>query len=270
MSILGNPWGTLARNWDYDPQERVFEPKEVEPIKKISLRTGPSKSILNRIGEKSGEESENEEEPTEKPKNKKSKIPRMKMYADEEEAKQKRRQELKQIKKLEAIEQKLFVPDLRSRLGRKKQTTIIENNRPLQLKKTLINERIENTESEEESSEYSDNELNVSQRSKIAVVVRKRNKPTVASTVWSRLDHEKRLQIKREFSDNDNRNESETSDSDSTDSESQKRYRKTLSKTVNERPGFKTTDLKSRLGFQPSEHKSPLRIEINNDHYKNK
>lgn len=288
----GNPWGNLARNWDHDIQETVVPPRTQEPVK-IALKTGPSKALLTRIGETQKSESESESvEPEEKPK--KSKVPRMRMYADEEEAKLRRRLELKQIKRLEEIEQKMTkLPDLRSRLGRKEVNEERSQRRlelstpipkplsrpiPKPISKPLPKPQPltkTQTRKPSSSSEYSDEEINVQQRSKVAVVVRKApvHKPTVASTVWSRLDRERqnRVQVKREISDSEKRNntsESSSASSDSDDDQYSRRYKRTLSKTVNERPGFKTADLKSRLGFQATEHKSPLRIEISNDHYK--
>lgn len=234
----GNPWGNLARNWNRDTQERVI------PVK-TEIKINPSNSLINRLGD-------SQESDEDKPKKK----PRMRMYADEEEARVKKQRELKQIKVLEEIADEISkrVPDLRTRLGRKD----VKERKKLELRKP--------TYSSSEESEVEEEEIHVQQKSKVAVVIRKPHKPTVASTVWSRLDREreqrKQTRIKEEkqseSSSSDSESESENSESDDD------RYRKNISEA---RPGF-TRDLKSRLGFPNTEHKSPLRIEINNDHYK--
>lgn len=78
-----NPWGELAETWDEDAQfcERIVVPGNNPPASKLLESSG----IMKRLGFKRAYEENNVVEEEEVAK--KSKIPRMKMYADEEEEK---------------------------------------------------------------------------------------------------------------------------------------------------------------------------------------
>lgn len=295
----GNPWGRLAKDWNQDVLER---PMEEIPVP--SFKPKASKSLLNRLGttkKRSFSPVESEEEDEDKEPAKKSKVPRMRMYADEEEARVIKMKELKKIRAMEKIEESIVekhVTDLRNRIKNQKTN---EPRKPLitsRLQMRPIKQEIKVTArndfrkdpSESESSDNNndddddDDELNVQQRSKVTVIVKKQSKPSVASTIWSRLADEKNKKVasknkkinesdsKKSSSNNSSNSSSSSSGSSSSDtnksgSESEPDVGKNdFSKTLNPRPGFRK-DLKSRLGLSNSDHKSPLRIEINNDHY---
>ncbi|XP_050310727.1 nuclear cap-binding protein subunit 3-like [Anthonomus grandis grandis] len=130
-----NPWGSLARNWERDAKFREREPimynekseDEVEIVAvknpKLQARLGKKKVTLPSQEETLDDELEvsNVRLQTERndvPEKKKAKVPRMKMYADEEEENQKRRKILMKIKKqTEEIEKKNSHMDLRNMLG---------------------------------------------------------------------------------------------------------------------------------------------------------
>lgn len=116
-----NPWGVLARNWDEDSMFREREP--IMPEEVVSPVKIKNPSILVRLGKKtevpdeklSSEESSDDDEEADEKKSK-SKIPRMRMYADEEEAKMKRKKVIQTLKKqTEKLEED--TKDLRNVLG---------------------------------------------------------------------------------------------------------------------------------------------------------
>ncbi|XP_066140672.1 nuclear cap-binding protein subunit 3-like [Euwallacea fornicatus] len=128
-----NPWGSLAQNWDQDSKYREKEPimyqkdKEDDEVQivavknpKLQARLG-TKRKLESDAEKSDNDNESSESNTKNPKiavERKgiTKVPRMKMYADEEEENQKRRKLLLSIKKQnEELDKKEM--DLRNMLG---------------------------------------------------------------------------------------------------------------------------------------------------------
>lgn len=121
-----NPWELLAKDWDKDSKYREREPvfytnqedDEVQIVEvknpKLKARLG-SKRKHESEGDKSDSESLEERLVSEK---KTTKVPRMKMYADEEEENQKRRKILMSIRKqTEEIDQRESQVDLRNVLG---------------------------------------------------------------------------------------------------------------------------------------------------------
>nr|XP_023023932.1 nuclear cap-binding protein subunit 3-like [Leptinotarsa decemlineata] len=95
-----NPWGSLAKNWDNDAKFREREPNHIDEPK-VEIK---NPSLLVRLGKKKdGSESENDVEVLENDESgqKKAKVafPRMRMYADEEEEKVRRKKLLQTIKK---------------------------------------------------------------------------------------------------------------------------------------------------------------------------
>lgn len=138
-----NPWGSLAKNWNRDAKfcEREPELNEVEkPVEvknpSIRVRLGTKKQNLNEEKPDNVEIREEEEE-VEQTDRKKIKIPRMRMYADEEEEKIKRKKLLQTLKKQTeklSKEDDLNRRDLRNVLG-------ITNN-----KRTLVREEPQPTE----------------------------------------------------------------------------------------------------------------------------
>ncbi|XP_017772650.1 PREDICTED: nuclear cap-binding protein subunit 3-like [Nicrophorus vespilloides] len=318
-----NPWGSLARNWyeDIKYAEQDYKPPVQEEVKVKSV------ALQNRLGYKRAavqEEDKDEEEVQEK----KSKVPRMRMYADEEEERIKRRQQLNALKKVNT-EQKT---DLRSILGitKKKppppqQQLPVEEQIDLGTKLKNRKSRIPQQHSdvrgrlEERSSlksrlytrpkspkrrgrasdhvsEYEEDYDDQKTGSKVAVVIKKQKAPAVASTVWSRINEKERLKtvsegklrVRRDSSSSaSSSSSSSTFYSEDTNEESVDEPMATLEeenvpasvvaagggdegaprKGIFERPGFKNN---VSLQFKPGDHKSPLRIEINNDHFKRK
>ncbi|CAH1154365.1 unnamed protein product [Phaedon cochleariae] len=112
-----NPWGSLARNWDHDAKFREQIPNHVdEPqveVKNPSLlvRLGRKKVEIEPEDKEEVEEEEAEESPEESPPRSKG-IPRMRMYADEEEEKVRRKKLLQTIK---TQSDKLFREETRPR-----------------------------------------------------------------------------------------------------------------------------------------------------------
>ncbi|CAH0555498.1 unnamed protein product [Brassicogethes aeneus] len=131
-----NPWGILARNWDEDANFRekvpvidieddVSAPKMEIKNPNILKRLG-KKSVVEEVVEKSVEISSEGEEVEEEDKSSvKSKIPRMRMYADEEEEKQKRKKLIQTLKKqTEKLDEDRS--DLRNVLGVTNKRTIMD------------------------------------------------------------------------------------------------------------------------------------------------
>lgn len=341
----GNPWGSLAKNWNFDVREHVPEISTNVPS-----HSKPSKSILDRLGSTNKRvhvASVNDDVDDEKESDKeeivakKSKVPRMRMYADEEEARVEKVKQLKKLRQLEEIEEIISenefwnimpdlrntvpdlrntridirhsvpevrtirtdlrnavsdkrntrteirneMPDLRNRIRKQAGTTTNSSSKTFHADKIsdivssgrIIKQEIRRpTRHSESDNSDNDDDVNVQQKSKVTVIVKKPNamvKPTVASTIWARLDKEKEQQKQKLQLAKKNESQSESSESSAVASDAESNSdndkneaRNKFSKALNHRPGF-NRDLKSRLGLS-SEHKSPLRIEINNDHYK--
>ncbi|KAH1005789.1 hypothetical protein HUJ04_006709 [Dendroctonus ponderosae] len=119
-----NPWGSLARNWDEDSQFREKEPvvyqlsdddDEVVEVKssKLLSRLGTKRKVIEKNSKPAN--SLHADDESEK---KRTKVPRMKMYADEEEENQKRRRILMKIQnQKDQIDKNERERDLRDILG---------------------------------------------------------------------------------------------------------------------------------------------------------
>lgn len=141
INLEKNPWGSLAKNWNRDAKFCEKEPELNEIEKPMEIK---NPSIRVRLGTKKQSSDENkrdvenrEDEKMEQTDKKKSKIPRMRMYADEEEEKIKRKKLLQTLKKQTeklSKEDDADRRDLRNVLG-------ITNNR-----RTLVREELLPTE----------------------------------------------------------------------------------------------------------------------------
>lgn len=120
-----NPWGDLAENWDLDEQfsERVYEPvnnKNVPSTRSVVNYSSEKPDVMKRLGAKRSLGSDNESSGSqEEHAKKKSKVPRMRMYADEEEEKLKRKKRLLSLKLHQntTAEEPNQVQDLRNIIG---------------------------------------------------------------------------------------------------------------------------------------------------------
>lgn len=121
-------------------------------------------------------------------------------------------------------------------------------------------------------------------KSKVAVVIKTQKRPTVASTIWSRITPKKerlktaseRLESRKyassssesssasDSSSSSSNDSSSDSSSDSEDDMNDKLTPKLSSKSIVDRPGFKNPTNNTITVNK----KSPLRIEISNDHFK--
>lgn len=98
-SDVKNPWRDLAESWDKDAQFREREYRNPDFVPNEEKQSELRNTLMERLGFKRGHTSDKEEEPKEELPKKKPKMPRMRMYADEEEQKIKRKKMLKaQIK----------------------------------------------------------------------------------------------------------------------------------------------------------------------------
>lgn len=115
-----NPWGGLAENWDGDAQFREREPIMPDVIPKVE-KPELTSNLRARLGFKRARESQKEVDEEEEEVNevvqKKVKIPRMRMYADEEEQKIKRKRQLMALKQKTAEPSNLGNTDLRNVLA---------------------------------------------------------------------------------------------------------------------------------------------------------
>lgn len=112
-----NPWGGLAENWDEDVQFREREHKMPDLIPKVEAPPELTSNLRARLGFKRAHESEKQEDEVKEVVKKKVKIPRMKMYADEEEQKIKRKQQLMALKQNKMQQSDFGNTDLRNILG---------------------------------------------------------------------------------------------------------------------------------------------------------
>lgn len=300
-----NPWRGLAENWDNDAGFR--EKEYSNPVSVLDNKPELKNSgLLDRLGFKRAHDPEKEEE-SEKIK-KKVKIPRMKMYADEEEQKIKRKRQLMAVKTVKTETQekdlrcllgdsrKLKKQDAAIDLGTKLKNRVrnieVVNNEE-KITRSIVNDRMKPPEKpartydrrlhsdrlEKKRRPYVEEEENFSDhkpRSKVAVVIRTQKKPAVASTVWSRIREKGRFKTgtenaEKRYSSSENEssssNSSSGSSSGSEESENEE-IPKLQSKTLR-RPGF-VHNVKSSVVSKISDHKSPLRIEISNEHFKRK
>lgn len=300
-----NPWGVLAENWEEEEEvksQRIITHQE--PVKPKQTST-----ILNRLGFKRSL-SENKEDENEEKSEKKTKIPRMRMYADEEEEKIKRKRQLDAIKKHRQPADHEKSMDLRDILRIPKTEKSLEskershrNQRKYddknikskfrsdeEIPKRQVKSRMDTSQrprhrrSPELENDYQQQNVrkkynlyseeyhdSSKPKSKVAVVINAPKRPAVASTVWSRINNESdrlktisegKLRVRRNSS-SDSESSSSTSGKVSSDSESNDETNVKI-----ERPGFRN-NYSVELNVVKKEHKSPLRIEINNDHFKN-
>ncbi|XP_022912649.2 nuclear cap-binding protein subunit 3-like [Onthophagus taurus] len=320
-----NPWGLLAKNWNQDMNQTE---KEI-PIIPIKTKS----DVMSRIGFKRTLEDEPIKEEQETNEKKRSKIPRMRMYADEEEERIKRRKELQKIKnvaneskgddlrdvlksqirknvKLEREEKERKDPEpdlglkLKNRIRNQKKDDLTqekskytdknESRRKLDdLRKKRLSPRLTspsrtsprrflskgtspNRFSRRMRSDYShlsdyeDSLEDQKPKSKVTVVIKTQKKPTVASTIWSRINSDReRLKTVSEGKLRRRSSSSESSGGSNSGNESSDQDDEVHVKQetdVGMRPGFHANVAK-RLHHM-NDHRSPLRIEINNDHFK--
>ncbi|KAL3268049.1 hypothetical protein HHI36_007178 [Cryptolaemus montrouzieri] len=154
-----NPWGILAKNWDEDlmfrERERFSQVEQVEQILPNPVPENPElrvrlaakrrlgkKPALEELKSSSISEKEPSEESEEENERKSLKMPRMRMYADEEEEKIKRKKLLQALKKQTEKLKKTEIPnsDLRNilRITSKKPKNI-EHDEDLDLSVSLKN-----------------------------------------------------------------------------------------------------------------------------------
>ncbi|XP_051170646.1 nuclear cap-binding protein subunit 3-like [Leptopilina boulardi] len=283
VSVKKNPWGDLSQNWGVgDTVEEEFTRKQpfIDQSSHIKERLG----LKNRLQEKLHESEESESESCSESEDewfKKSKIPRMRMRADDEEAKVKKRRS--QQRKQETLN---IHKDLRSRLGKVKKEPVrdaiqivitnYENSRAQIseeeegeiLESECDEQEIENEEEQEEGeiedvveeneddeetekeegedSDNGDEEDELSEKEvrgpKGSVIKVVARKPQIASTVWTRLH---RTAVKSEVK--------------AVNNSSKRTSRRDLRETLR-------GDLRSRLGSHSrTKGRSPLRIEVKND-----
>ncbi|KAF5279160.1 hypothetical protein FQR65_LT03406 [Abscondita terminalis] len=324
-----NPWGDLAENWNederYGEQHYISKPVKQEEVKPF-VPQGKSE-VLKRLGVKRVHEI-NPEPSEEQPVKKVNKIPRMRMYADEEEVKIKRKKQLLQMKQ-NSQQEVPTTKDLRNMIGSRKDRDlgIKLKNRQRKEEDRSGNSNLDSKPSEsstkysyrEKSSRHSPSSEHHSRRessvhkrssrrahgksykskdyselyereheshyndhkprSKVAVVIKTQKRPAVASTIWSRITPKKerlktaseRLQSRRDSSSSSessssgssssSSSESQSSDSSESEEESNDENQSLQRNVPVQRPGFSNA-------ASGSDRKSPLRIEINNDHFK--
>lgn len=312
-----NPWGGLAENWDNDTHREIeYENPLAIPDNKPELKKS---GLLERLGFKRAHDPEKDEEPEKE--RKKVKIPRMKMYADEEEQKIKRKKQLMAIKSTKPVTQErdlrniLGVSGVRRRLkpaaevdsidlGTKLKNRVRNTERTAMIKdeekitRSIVNDRmrqtarsvnsyerrsdrhqkprrrsyVEEIEDDDEEDSFSSHKP----RSKVAVVIKTQKKPTVASTIWSRIKEKDRFKTGSEnerkkvsSSESDTSSSSSSSESSSESEESVYVEAPQVKSKFLRRPGFTNADQLS-IESKVSDHKSPLRIEISNEHFKKK
>ncbi|CAG5089674.1 Similar to NCBP3: Nuclear cap-binding protein subunit 3 (Gallus gallus) [Cotesia congregata] len=285
-----NPWGSLSEAWGSNDPVEVYQRERPlvertgikerlgvrakEQVIEGTEREGKVKSkvmninVVQTVEDKSEDSASQSDSDSDDGWNKRNKILRMRMHADDEEEKvQKKRLTQMKLK----MQDKVQGTDLRSRLGRGKPAvyhepirvtvTNLEYGKNLHLEEEEeegeeqeeeVEEVEENEEEEEEedkeegewedeepvqepeesdsdSSDISEKEVQGPKGSVIKVITRP--KPRVASTVWARLNNEEKNSSER-----------------------------------NEVKSVIKADLRSRLGFH-NRGRSPLRIEVKNDKY---
>ncbi|XP_069703890.1 nuclear cap-binding protein subunit 3-like isoform X2 [Periplaneta americana] len=284
MSDDKNPWGNLAKSWSKLDRNRGARkqdsykakspspPARSHPMTQTNMEDSQGKSILHRIGpvptsdphsdsEESSKSSESEEESEW---TKRSKIPRMRMYADEEEVRIERR-------KAQVQAQSRRNTDRNTRNYREKNTKSEDRDRRRRRSGSAHRESSRNTDSSQRRSKTFDSydrEMSKSRddlRSRLERDGKGRNKgvASIASTVWDRLnDHQAEDTSAWDIESSDS--EHDLNDTDLRDSLLQ--GKKSSSR-------FEGGDLRSKLNLKKTmrQHipmqKSPLRIEIDNDEY---
>ncbi|XP_044753776.1 nuclear cap-binding protein subunit 3-like [Coccinella septempunctata] len=159
-TVNKDPWGILAKTWNEDykfrEQERYKDTQSIEDKLLPQISVNPELRVRltakRRLGEKqsddtkqSSSEKEQSEESDRENKKKITKVPRMRMYADEEEEKIKRRKLLHTLKKqTEKIEKtEIANTDLRNilRITNRKAKASVETYEDLDLSLNLKNRR---------------------------------------------------------------------------------------------------------------------------------
>lgn len=285
-----NPWGDLCRSWGINDTQEVFIEKNtiaphrflpiVDPNRKsvkdrigiplddrlpISRNKSKPSDITMRLGKRTHNQTDDYEDSDEEHGGSsdeewkmKSKVPRMRMHADDEEEK---------IAK---------VKDVPARRGSLSSITVEVKN------ETLPDSELESSDAQEEirsshrtkyankeksniysrlgnrkyssNSDSEEHENSVKGRlSTIQKVKSNNTKSTTVSTVWSRLDFKK------------NKNDDSESEDD-LENENQEDLRKTLSKGVKANKNS-SLDLRERIRKKRSNQRSPLRIEVENELY---
>lgn len=278
-----NPWGSLSQTWGVnDFTEDGFVGKNILKDQGTSVKerlgSKPQSKQVSLHSEESGSSSEAESDDEWC---KRSKVMRMRMHADDEEAKvQKRRL---QIKHQVATIRTSRSDDLRSRLGKPQRPPAIfrdaiqvvvtnsqvvvpgspNNNRSEEedaeeeaeeeqeegeivdeveeVVDQVQNESLDETDEDQDDEEESNESEKEVQGPRGSVIKVVQHKPRVASTVWARLNNKT-----------------------PEDSEAVKQRRQTKGDLRETLRG----DLRSRLGKQ-TRGRSPLRIEVKNDKYAN-
>ncbi|KAJ3642428.1 hypothetical protein Zmor_025218 [Zophobas morio] len=291
-----NPWTVLAKNWDEDAQFREKERTQIAEVPKVEIK---NHSLRNRLGQKRKDpEPEEPEEPEPVAPKKKVKIPRMRMYADEEEEKIKRKHMLQRINnQIKKIDQDVSTnSDLRTVLNMTHRTHAVKLDKSepevfdlgsrlknrnkkmvFQIKsedgEEALTEEVSHSRRDKEDRHrvhrrrysHSDDEDTSYRRhdkpkSKVAVVIKTQKRPAVASAVASTV-----LSRVKGKSNSETESESESSESEGSESESEEVEELVQSRRITNRPGFTS---RSKDHSVHSAYKSPLKIEINNDHFK--
>ncbi|XP_077299705.1 uncharacterized protein LOC143920654 [Arctopsyche grandis] len=295
-----NPWGDLCKTWGINDSQEVFVDSSnivarrmapiVDPTRKnvkdrigtipvhqrltLSKDESQSNNIINRLGKRnkdqretnnSNTEDEDEHSSSDEEWRSKSKVPRMRMHADDEEKK------MAKTKDTPISDQKNMNPiivevknealsDVDSESSDVKETfrsNVSQNRRKAADRDTKSNVYLR-LGNRRYSSESDSDEHENSTRGRSSVINKvqsnNRQKSTVASTVWSRLDFVKNRAVLSETEEDDSENEN-CSD-----------LRNALSKTIIEQTSDKQ-DLRERIQKKRSNQRSPLRIEVTNELY---
>lgn len=296
-----NPWGDLCKTWGINDSQEVFVdstniiPRRlaptVDPMKKnVKDRIGTipvhqrltltkdesqSSNVSNRLGKRikdqqretisSSTEDEDEHSSSDEEWRTKSKVPRMRMHADDEEKK------IAKTKDTPKSDQRNFnaitvevkneaLSDVDSESSDGKETfrsNVSQNRRKVADRDTKSNVYLRLGNRRDSSESDSDDHEN-STRGRPSVINKvqpnNRQKSAVASTVWSRLDFFKNRPILSETEEDDSENEN-CSD-----------LRYALSKTIIENTSDKQ-DLRERIRNKRDNQRSPLRIEVTNELY---
>ncbi|XP_063972318.1 nuclear cap-binding protein subunit 3-like isoform X3 [Diachasmimorpha longicaudata] len=283
-----NPWGELSEKWgahedveDMYIKRGVSERPERGTVKE-RLGLKPTREMRTEAtSSKNSEGSDSEEEWA-----KRSKIPRMRMHADDEEEKVKKKK-LKQLTR-----QQEESTDLRSRLGRKKPAPIYREDIQVIVTTTPEKYRSRKTGQKEDEEEGEDEE----EEEEVEEIVDDDGEIEEDEVVDLEKEEGEWEEVEEQAEKDEEEEEesvSSSSDSDISEKEVQgpkgsvikvvPRYKPRVASTVWARLNVKgqsdnsqadssnsgklKADLRSRLGHQKRE-RSPLRIEVKNEKYK--
>lgn len=284
-----NPWGDLCRSWGINDTQEVFIEKNtiaphrlmpiVDPNRKsvkdrigiplderlpVSRNKSKSSDITMRLGKRTHQEFNDDESDEENGGTSdeewkvKSKVPRMRMHADDEEKKiSKVREPVRrssfnsitvEVKNEASSDYELESSDAQEDVRSSHRTKHASK------EKSNIYSRLGNRKYSTSNSDSDEHENSVKGRlSTIQKVKSNNTKTTTVSTVWSRLD----------FTKNKN---NDTESEDDLDNENQEDLRKTLSQNVKSSKST-SQDLRERIRKKRSHQRSPLRIEVENELY---